>query len=275
MDLTIAGLACFVLRVIADIGEAPDYGAFLLASNEELLDDFTNDAFLLSFGGEVPDDSTNFYTESFDDPLQSSTAGLIASSQPECTSSNDNPNNLFFSRLRPRIDACLPSLTPPRAPLKIYDSNSILNQLAPPVILPMNSGAEKNDRTELDRLLELPGFTRDTDPVEQDDACPKELVGESQTPVCSSGENGRDHIQLPGEDVYTLYNVRHCTSQKIKLAVMLHFINQWMKLLIHSCRVSACPMQGATKTLVLCRRFSRGKVRSYLIYSIPCAKPTD
>ena len=242
MNLMIAGLALFVLRATADIDETPDYGAFLLASseelpddstndvfllasNEELPDDSTNDVFLLSSGGVVPDDSTNLYTEPFDDSFQSSRAGFIASSQPDCTSSNDNPDNLFLSRLRRRIDACLPPLTPPP---NIYDSNSILNQLAPPVTLPRIPGREKNDRTELERLLELPDLTRDTDPEEQDDVCPKELVGESQIPVCSSRNIRRDHLRPPRADFYTLYNIRHCTSQKIKLVVadvILHLIN--------------------------------------------------
>ena len=45
---------------------------------------------------------------------------------------------------------------------------------------------------------------------EQDDVCPKDLIGDSQIPVCSTGNPARDVLRLPGEHHYTVYNVRPC-----------------------------------------------------------------
>ena len=185
MKYLVAGLALFILLAIADIGdigETPDYSAFLSASNEELPDDSTGNTFPLSCNEELPGDSPNLFTEPLDSGLLSPTDELMASAQPDCTSFNENNDNLFLSRLRRRIDACLPPLPP--IP-NIYDSNSILNQLAPPTTVPKIPGTEKSDLQKLEEMLALPSFTHDTNAAEQDDVCPKELVGESQVPVCS------------------------------------------------------------------------------------------
>lgn len=143
MKYIVADLALVVLLVIADIGdigETPDYNPFLLASNTELPDDSTNNAFLLSSDGELPDESPNLFMEPLDGSLLSPTNELTASAQPDCTSSIEGNENLFLSRLRRRIDACLPPLPP--VP-NIYDSNSILNQLAPPITVPKIPDREK------------------------------------------------------------------------------------------------------------------------------------
>lgn len=211
MKHIVANLAFFILRVIADIDETPDYSAFLIASNEELPgNSILNDGFLQFSNEELPDDSINLFTEPFDDSLQSSANELIVNAQPDCISSNDN--SLLLSRLRPRIDACLPSLTPP---LNIYDSNSILNQLIAPQTLPKIPGTKKGDSERLEEMLQLPNVFLDTKPKEQDDMCPKYLVRESQIPVCSSGKLGPDVHRKSGDDFYTLYNVRLCMSRQI------------------------------------------------------------
>lgn len=223
----ITGLTFSIWLVIADVDETLDYGAFLLASNDEFPDDSATNDFLLSSGGELLDssltevtgESIDQYSQPLDDSLQSATEGgfFASTQQPDCTSSNGNTENLFLlSRVRPRdeIDKCLPPLTPPP---NIYDSDSILNQLAPPQTLPTIPGTEKSDREKLEEMLGLPEFIPATNSEEQDDVCPVELVGNSQTPVCSSGNVGRDHLRQSGEDFFTLYNVRHCTSQEIRV----------------------------------------------------------
>ena len=73
---------------------------------------------------------------------------------------------------------------------------------------------DEKDTNILDpeRQFGLPSFDRttDTDVDEQDDVCPKDLIGDSQIPVCSTGNPARDVLRLPGEHHYTVYNVRPC-----------------------------------------------------------------
>ena len=245
-------IALCILRVIADIGESPDYDAFLLASNEELPNDLINDGFFQSSDGALPYDSINLFTEPLGDSLQSSANELIASTQPDCMTFNDNTDSLFLSRLRPRIDSCLAPLTPPP---NIYDSNSILNQLVVPQTWPKIPGTEeKSDRQKLEEMFGLSDFDRDTSPGEQEDICPEELVKESQLPVCSSGRFGPDASRKPGDDFYTLYFIRFCTFRQIwPLLLMMYFINWLMKSLIRSYRVSAKSLRGTRRPLVLSR----------------------
>ena len=138
---TLSQIWCFIVLVTADIG---NYSAFLMASSEELPDNSAiNNAISLTFDGELLDNSANLFSEvagesanlhmePFGESLQSFTTGPIASIQPDCIS-NGEPENLFISKLRPRVDACLPPLP---LILGIYDTNTILNQLASPVTLP-------------------------------------------------------------------------------------------------------------------------------------------
>lgn len=178
---------------------------------------FDSTAFLPTFDAELPD---NLFTEDDGEPVNSFT-GTFASAQDECISNSD-VDNLFLSsgtaRLRPREDACSPPLPPL---LNIYDSNEILNQFAPETLpkpditIPGTREDKNKDVLRLKKMFDLPDFTHDTDPTEQDDVCPKELVGDSQIPVCDSGNTRRDKLRLPREDHCTLYNVRYCMSQDL------------------------------------------------------------
>lgn len=233
----IASLTASFLLVRADIGENPDYDPFLLASGGELPDNSAaNNDFLLASGGEISDDSansltgvawdsTNLFTDPLDDSLQSSTDGLIAGAQPGCTSDADN-DNVFFSRIRPRGEACLPPLNPPP---NIYDLNTIFNQVAPPPpTLPKipDRTTPDTDRSDLEKMWSLPLVDPDTKNGDEEEICPRELMGDSQIPVCSSPQRGRNELRLPQEDHWTLYNVRYCMSPEMKFVLfMKYFMN--------------------------------------------------
>lgn len=213
MKRIVIGLTLFILLTIADIVETSD--------------SFDSSAFLPASEGDLPDntDNTDNLFTDFNEEEQpvSLFTGDLASAQDECTSNGD-VDNLFLSsgiaRIRPRgRDECLPPV--PLAPYTdIYDSNGILNFLGPQTLpRPPDITIPDTERnTELERLeemLTLPEFIRGTNPGDQDDVCPKELVGESQIPVCDSGRTGRDFLRLAGEDHYTLYNVRYCMSPRV------------------------------------------------------------
>lgn len=180
---------------------------------------FRSDDFFLASDGELPDDTTNLFTENDGGELLAFD-GTLASAQGDCTSNGDN-GNLFLSsgaaRLRPRIDACLPSLPP--VP-NIYDSDAILNQFKPEtqskpgITIPGTQTQNEKDILRLNELFDLPEFTHDTNPTEQDDVCPEELVGDSRIPVCESKDRSRDTLRRKREDHYTLYNIRHFMSPK-------------------------------------------------------------
>lgn len=51
-----------------------------------------------------------------------------------------------------------------------------------------------------------------TEPVPDDDKCPTYLMRMSKIPVCDSGKRGRDLMRLPGEQTYTIFNIRFCMS---------------------------------------------------------------
>lgn len=192
---------------------------------------FDSGDFLLASGGELPDDTTNLFSENDGEPL-GSFDGTLASVQGDCTSNGD-VDNLFLSsgtaRLRPRGDGCLPPLPP--IP-NIYDSDAILNQFAPQTLpkpditIPGTQTQKDKDILRLNELFSLPEFTHDTDPAVQDDVCPKELFGDSRIPVCESTTPSRDVLRRPREDHYTLYNVRYCMFQEaVDLFAQDSFIN--------------------------------------------------
>lgn len=199
----------------------------LLLSSTVEISDFLFDSsalFLSASAGDLPDDSTKLFTEddgelpfgAFDETFASAQGG-------DCTSNGDM-DNIFFSsgtaRLRPRgVDACLEPLPP--VP-NIYDSNEMLNQFTPetlpkPHITIPGTETEKGkeDISRLNELFNLPDYTHDTNPAEQDDVCPEDLVHDLQIPVCDSGRAGRDNLRLRGEGTYTLYNVRNCMSPRV------------------------------------------------------------
>lgn len=221
MRRIIAGLTLSILLTITNIVESSsdstDDNAFFLASGDQLPDEPV-DSFT-----DLPDDPANSFTEVPDDSLNLSTDVPIASAQDNCQSSG-NIDNLFLSsgiaRVRPRGTACL-NPPPPLPPYTdIYDSNGILNQLSPPTLpkipdITIPGSPQEENKLRLEEQFNLPSFspTTNTAGQEQDDICPKELVGDSQIPVCSLGKSGRDILRLPGEDSYTVFNVRPCMSQ--------------------------------------------------------------
>lgn len=202
----IVGITLFILLTKANIFETDGLGDSLTGITDEPV----------SLFAEVADEPVNLYTELLDDPFSLSTEGPIAGVQVDCHANGDI-DNLFLSgdvaRVRLRREACSDPLPlPPYT--DIYDSNGILNQLSPATV-PKIPGQKEENILNLERQWALPGFTTTTDGQEEEDLCPKELVGDSQKPVCSSGSFGRDDQRLPGEDWYTLYNVRHCKSQTL------------------------------------------------------------
>lgn len=180
---------------------------------------FDSGDILLPSNGELPDDTTDLFTNNGE--LLSSFDETLASAQSDCTSNGDI-DNLFFSsdiaRLRPRINACLPPLP---SIINIYDSNAILNQFAPSTFskpdiqIPSTQKKQNPDVLRLDELFNLPAYTHDINPTEQDDVCPEELFDKSQTPVCQAEKWARNTLRRPKEDYYTLWNVRKCMSHDL------------------------------------------------------------
>ena len=233
----IAGLTLFILLMtpnIAETSELIDYSPFLLAADGELPDD---SAYSLTEFDEQPDflfdEQPDFLFDEQPDFLVDEQPDFLfgeslASGPDSCTSNGDLDDNLFLSngiaRIRPRNDACLP--LPPST--NIYDSNTILNQLSPPTVPkspdPTIPGTEQDeDKLRLEQMFKPPSFVPDTNSNEEDDVCPKELVGGSQIPVCSLGSAIRDALRRPGEDYYTWYNVRHCRFRELCLFFFFFF----------------------------------------------------
>ena len=225
MKFIIAGLTLFFSLTQANVFATDDPVDAFTETTKEPINFFT----------EAADEPFNLYTEALDDPLSFSTGELIASAQVDCQSNGDI-DNLFLSdgvaRVRRRRDAC-PKPSPPPPYTDIYDSNGILNQLSPQT-LPKIPDKKEENILNLEQLWRLPSLTPSTDGQEQDDICPKELVGDSQKPVCSSERPARDALRLPREDWYTLYNVRHCMSQALKFTRSRYIHQLIHKILFHS-----------------------------------------
>ena len=183
------------------------------------------------------DDSSNFVSDPqvFDgntvsnDPVSFLTGDLAtAAPRKQCPPAaadglgdkTSSPSRRAARRVRPRAEGprCdVQDATPQPAPYTdIYNQNDMLNLLSPPVLpkpaLPTISDPTKkqsDDISKLERLFQLPSYdpTANTNSDEEEDLCPRKLVGDSQIPVCFS-EIGRDALRLPRQDFYTLYNVR-------------------------------------------------------------------
>lgn len=244
MKHIIAGLTLFSSLTKANVFATDDPVASLTKITDEPVNFFT----------EVADEPFNLYTEALDDPLSFSTEEPIASAEVDCQSNGDI-DNLFLSdgvaRVRRRRDAC-PKPSPPPPYTDIYDSNGILNQLSPQT-LPKIPDQKEENILNLEQQWRLPSLTPTTDGQEQDDICPKELVGDSQKPVCSSGKHRRDNLRLPREDWFTLYNVRHCMSQT-QYVICSRYIHQhsWNT---HLSSFSEFSLRVSRETLVLFQRW--------------------
>ena len=193
-----------ILLLLTAIGSACQL--FDSIDYEPFLPDLENPD-VLSWGGS-PDDSINLYA---DQPT--------GSAYDECLSDGNLDDMSLLgnvARIRARKDACSnPDNSNPDPPYtNIYDSTDILNQLSPVLPKPQIPGTtkEETDIERLNRLYRLDSIDpkANTNTDEQDDVCPKELVGDSQTPVCSSKNYRRDALRAPGWKYYTLYNVEYC-----------------------------------------------------------------
>lgn len=58
-------------------------------------------------------------------------------------------------------------------------------------------------------------FPSITEPAPDDEKCPTRLMKTSRIPVCDSGMRRQDLMRLPGEQTYTLFNIRPCMSLPI------------------------------------------------------------
>ena len=154
---------------------------------------------------------------SVDDSTAFSADQTVANAYPNCVS-DSNVDNLFLpdvvARKRRRRDG--ETCRDPSAPLpplppvtNIYDPNAIIDELSSPST-GQSAGPTKQDLKDLERAWQIGGF--DPNAKDDDDVCPKAIVGDSQTPVCTSTNTRRDASRLAGENHYTLYNVRLCKS---------------------------------------------------------------
>lgn len=138
----------------------------------------------------------------YDDP-----ASLFAELQPSgnhhhitgkpkaCKSSSEESFQLSIDRRRVEICPSSPETIPRKQQVPVPD-------FAPPIF---------NDQplqfTSPENLSPLR-----TEPVPDDDKCPTNLMKMSRIPVCDSGKRNLDLMKLSGEQTYTIFNIRFCTS---------------------------------------------------------------
>ena len=128
-----------------------------------------------------------------------------------CTSSSEE--SFQFSMGRRGVGTCPPSpeTIPGKQPAPVPDSS-------PPTFneQPLQFTSPEN----VSPLRTAPG--------PEDDKCPTHLMKMSRIPVCDSGKRGRDLMRLPGEQTYTIFNIRFCMSTgPVHLSLTLAFDRLW------------------------------------------------